>query len=47
MLLYQQENRVEVAKPQVFGGKMEEVSIFINTACLYLRMKMIDEVAIT
>ena len=47
MLLYQQESRVEVAKPQVFGEKIEEVSIFINAAHLYLRMKMTDEAAIT
>jgi len=31
----------------VFGGKMEEVSTFINAAHLYLRMKMMDEVATT
>jgi len=30
MLLHQQGSRIEVAKPQVFGGKMEEVSTFIN-----------------
>jgi len=47
MLLHQQESRVEVIKSQVFGGKMEKVSMFINAACLYLRMKMTDEVAIT
>jgi len=47
MLLYQQESRVEVTKPQVFGGKIEEVSIFINTAHLYLRMKITDKVATT
>jgi len=47
MLLYQQESRVEVTKPQVFGGKMEEVSIFINTAHLYLRMKITDKAATT
>ena len=34
-------------KPQVFGGKMEEVSAFINAACLYLRIKMMDEAATT
>jgi len=43
MLFYQQGSRVEAAKPQVFGRKMEEVSAFINTARLYLRMKMTDE----
>ena len=47
MLLHQQGNRVEVTKPQVFGGKMEEVSIFINTAHLYLRMKKTDKAATT
>jgi len=47
MLLYQQGSRVEVAKPQVFGGKIEEVSAFINVACLYLRMKITDEMAMT
>jgi len=47
MLLHQQESRVEVTKPQVFGGKIEEVSAFINAAHLYLRMKMTDKVATT
>jgi len=47
MLLHQQGNRVEVTKPQVFGEKMEEVSMFINAACLYLRMKITDETATT
>jgi len=47
MLLHQQGSRVEVAKPQVFGRKMKEVSAFINAAHLYLRMKMTDEVATT
>ena len=32
MLLQQQGSRVEVARPQVFSGKMEEVSAFVNTA---------------
>jgi len=35
--------RVEVAKPLLFSGRMEEVSIFINVACSYLSMKMIGE----
>jgi len=47
MLLQQQENRVEVARPQVFSGKMEEVSTFVNAARLYIRMKMTEEVAVT
>ena len=34
-------------KPQVFSGKMEEVSTFINVACLYIRMKMTEETATT
>jgi len=47
MLLQQQESRVEVARPQVFSGKMEEVSAFVNAAHLYIRIKMIEEVAAT
>ena len=47
MLLQQQESKVEVARPQVFSGKMEEVSVFVNTACLYIRMKMTEETVAT
>ena len=47
MLLQQQESRVEVTKPQVFSGKMEEVSVFVNAACLYIRMKITEEAAAT
>ena len=47
MLLQQQGSRVEVARPQVFSGKMEEVSAFINAACLYIRMKMMEEAVTT
>jgi len=47
MLLQQQESRVEVARPQVFSGRMEEVSMFINVAHLYIRMKMTEEAAAT
>jgi len=47
MLLQQQGSRVEVARPQVFSGKMEEVSVFINAACLYIRMKMMEKTATT
>jgi len=47
MLLHQQESRIEVARPQVFSGKIEEMSAFINVACLYIRMKMTEEVATT
>ena len=47
MLLQQQKSRVEVARPPMFSGKMEEVSAFINAAHLYLRMKMNGEAATT
>jgi len=39
--------RVEVAKPPLFSGKMEKVSVFINTACLYLSMKIMEESEVT
>jgi len=32
ILLQQQGSRVEVARPQVFSRKMEEVSVFVNMA---------------
>jgi len=47
MLLQQQGSRVEVARSQVFSGKIEEVSAFVNAAQLYIRMKMMEEVAAT
>ena len=47
MLLQQQGSRVEVMKPQVFSRRMEEVSVFVNIACLYIRIKMAEEVAAT
>jgi len=47
MLLQQQGSRVEVAKPQVFSGRMEDVSVFINVTCIYIRMKMTEEAATT
>jgi len=47
MLLQQQGSRVEVARPQVFSKRMEEMSAFINTAHLYIRMKMTEEAAAT
>jgi len=47
MLLQQQGSRVEVARPQVFNGKIEEVSAFINAARIYIRMKMTEETAMT
>ena len=34
---------MKVAKSSLFSRKIEEVSVFINTACLYLSMKMIEE----
>jgi len=47
MLLQQQGSRVEVARPRVFSGKMEEMSTFVNVAHLYIRMKMTEEAAVT
>jgi len=47
MLLQQQGSRVKVARPQIFSGKMEEVRAFINVARIYIRMKMIEEAAMT
>jgi len=47
MLLQQQRSQVEVARPQVFSGKIEEVSTFINAAHLYIRMKMTEVVVTT
>jgi len=47
ILLQQQESQVEVARPQIFSGKIEEVSAFINAAHIYIRMKMIEEAATT
>jgi len=47
MLLQQQGSRVEVTKPQVFSGRIEEVSAFVNAARLYIRMKMTEEAAAT
>jgi len=45
MLLQQQGSRVEAARPQVFSRRMEEMSAFINVACLYIRMKITEEAA--
>jgi len=47
MLLQQQKSRVEVVKPQVFSERMEEMSTFINTAHLYIRIKMAEEAVAT
>jgi len=38
---------VEVARPQVFSRRMEEVSTFINVARLYIRMKITEEATVT
>jgi len=47
MLQQQQGSRVEVTRPPIFSGKIEEVSVFINVACLYLRIKINEEAAMT
>jgi len=47
MLLQQQGSRMEVARSQIFSGRMEEVSVFVNVARLYIRMKMMEDVAAT
>jgi len=47
MLLQQQESRVEVTRPQVFSGRMEDMSAFINTARIYIRMKISEEAVTT
>jgi len=38
---------VEIARPQVFSGKMEEISVFVNIAHLYIRIKMTEEAVVT
>ena len=38
---------MEIARPQVFSGKMEEISVFVNVAHLYIRMKMTEEAVVT
>jgi len=38
---------MEVARPQVFSRRIEEVSVFINVARLYIRMKMTEEAVAT
>jgi len=47
MLLQQQGSRVEVTRPQVFSGRMEDMSTFINAAHIYIRMKMTEKAATT
>ena len=34
---------MEIAKSSLFSGRIEEVSIFINVAYLYLRIKIMGE----
>ena len=44
ILLHQQGgSRVEIEKPSLFRGKIEEVSTFINVAQLYLSIKITEE----
>ena len=38
---------MKVAKPPLFSGRIEEVSIFINAAHLYLSMRMTGELEAT
>ena len=38
---------MEIARPQVFSRRIEEISTFVNAACLYIRMKMTEEAAAT
>ena len=38
---------MEVAKSPLFSGKIEEMSVFINTAYLYLSMKITGELETT
>ena len=38
---------MKVAKPPLFSGRIEEVSIFINVAHLYLSMRMTGELEAT
>jgi len=47
MLLQQRGSRVEVAKPQTFSERIEEISTFVNVAHLYIRIKIAEEVAVT
>ena len=39
--------RVEIVEPLLFSGKIEEVSMFINVACLYLSIKMMEVLEVT
>jgi len=38
---------VEVAKPSIYGRKIEKVSVFINIVYLYLSMKIIEKTETT
>jgi len=38
---------VKIAKSLLFSRKIEEVNIFINMACLYLSIKMTEELELT
>jgi len=38
---------MEMAKPPLFSGKIEEMGVFINAAHLYLRMKIMGESELT
>jgi len=47
MLLQQLGSRVEVARPQVFSGRMENMSRINEHAHIYIRMKITEEAATT
>ena len=47
MLWQQGESQVEVAKPSIYGRKIEKVSVFINIVYLYLSMKIIEKTETT
>jgi len=47
LLQQNREARVEVVKLSLFSGRMEEVSTFINMACLYLSIKITEELEAT
>jgi len=36
-----------LAKLSIYEEKIEEVNVFVNVACLYLSMKMIEEIEAT
>jgi len=47
LLQQSEETRVEVAKSPFFSRKIEKVSMFINTVCLYLSIKITGESEVT